>query len=46
MQGKLRAELYELGAIQSEEWLDNGSSAVNLHLSDADWTRLKHQHGF
>ena len=46
MQGKLRAALYELGAIQSEEWLDNGSSSVSLHLPDSDWTRLKQQHGF
>ena len=46
MQGKLRASLYELGAIQSEEWLDNGSSSVSLHLPDSDWTRLKQQHDF
>ncbi len=46
MQGKLRAALYELGAIQSEEWLDNGSSSVSLHLPDSDWARLKQQHGF
>ena len=37
---------FELGAIQSEEWLDNGSSSVSLHLPDSDWTRLKQQHGF
>ena len=46
MQGKLRAVLYELGAIQSEEWLDNGSSSVSLHLPDSDWIRLKQQHDF
>jgi GTP-binding protein HflX len=45
MQGKLRATLYELGAIQAEEWLDNGNSTLNLHLPDADWARLKQQHG-
>jgi GTP-binding protein HflX len=45
MQGKLRAALYELGAIQAEEWLDNGNSTLNLHLPDADWARLKQQHG-
>jgi GTP-binding protein HflX len=45
MQGKLRAALYEVGAIQSEEWLDNGNSSLNLHLPDSDWMRLKQQHG-
>jgi GTP-binding protein HflX len=45
-QGKLRAALYELGAVKSEEWLEAGGSALNVHLPEADWTRLKTRYSF
>jgi GTP-binding protein HflX len=45
-QGKLRAALYELGAVKSEEWLEAGGSALNVHLPEADWARLKTRYSF
>ena len=45
-QGKLRAALYEMGAVKSEDWLDAGGSELDIYLPESDWTRLKQQHGF
>jgi GTP-binding protein HflX len=45
-QGKLRAALYEMGAVKSEDWLEAGGSALDIYLPESDWTRLKRQHGF
>jgi GTP-binding protein HflX len=45
-QGKLRAALYELGAVKSEEWLEAGGSALNVHVPEADWARLKTRYSF
>ena len=44
--GKLRAALYEMGAVKSEDWLEAGGSALDIYLPESDWTRLKQQHGF
>lgn len=45
-QGKLRAALYEMGAVKSERWLDVGGSELDIYLPESDWTRLKHQYDF
>ena len=45
-QGKLRAALYEMGAVKSEDWLAAGGSELDIYLPESDWTRLKQQHGF
>ena len=45
-QGKLRAALYEMGAVKSEDWLEAGGSELDIYLPESDWTRLKRQHGF
>ena len=44
--GKLRAALYAMGAVKSEDWLEAGGSELDIHLPESDWTRLKRQHGF
>ena len=44
--GKLRAALYEMGAVKSEVWLEAGGSELDIYLPESDWTRLKQQHGF
>lgn len=44
--GKLRAALYAMGAVKSEDWLEAGGSELDIHLSESDWTRLKRQHDF
>jgi GTP-binding protein HflX len=45
-QGKLRAVLYEIGAVKSEDWLEAGGSELDIYLPESDWTRLKQRHGF
>jgi hypothetical protein len=32
--------------VKSEEWLEAGGSALNVHLPEADWTRLKTRYSF
>jgi GTP-binding protein HflX len=44
--GKLRAALYAMGAVKSEDWLEAGGSELDIHLPESDWTRLKRQHDF
>ena len=38
--GKLRAALYEMGAVCSEQWESDGSSRLHVRLPLADWRRL------
>ena len=38
--GRLRAALYELGAVCKEEWEPDGSSRLHVRLPLADWRRL------
>ena len=37
---RLRAALYEMGAVSAEEWQPAGSSRLHLRLPLADWRRL------
>ena len=37
---RLRAALYEMGAVCTEEWQSDGSSRLHVRLSPADWRRL------
>jgi GTP-binding protein HflX len=37
---RLRAALYELGAVCTEEWQSDGSSRLHVRLPLADWRRL------
>ncbi len=39
-QGGLRAELYSLGAVQQEEFGDDGAAHLQVRLSRTDWNRL------
>jgi GTP-binding protein HflX len=39
-QGELRAALYRLGAVLSEEYDENGSAQLSVRLPRADWNRL------
>jgi GTP-binding protein HflX len=39
-QGRLRARLYSLDAVLSEEMLDDGSQRLKVRLPEADWQRL------
>jgi len=39
-QGRLRAALYKLGAVASEEQRDDGIARLNVRLARADWNRL------
>ena len=39
-QGRLRARLYSLGAVQSEELDDNGDCHLHLRLPAVDWYRF------
>ena len=39
-QARLRAALYELGAVCNEEWQSDGSSRLHVRLPLADWRRL------
>ena len=38
--GKLRAALYEMGAVCTEHWEPDGSSRLHVRLPLADWRRL------
>ena len=38
--GRLRAALYELGAVCNEEWEPDGSSRLHVRLPLAEWRRL------
>lgn len=42
-QGKVRARLFQLGAIQSEEYSDNGEILLDIRLSKNDFERLSKQ---
>ena len=37
---RLRAALYEMGAVCNEEWQQDGSSRLHVRLPLADWRRL------
>jgi len=39
-QGGLRAELYRMGAVQSENYSDEGKAQLSVRLPRADWNRL------
>ncbi|MFT5483152.1 MAG: GTP-binding protein HflX [Halieaceae bacterium] len=39
-QGRLRAKLYQLGAIQTEQSNEDGSLSLEIRLMRADWRRL------
>jgi len=39
--GKLRAALYEQGAVVNEQYLDDGSSQIHVRMPLKDWQRLK-----
>ena len=39
--GRLRAALYELGAVLTEEWDDAGGSDLSIRLPMSDWKRLR-----
>ncbi|MFT6289056.1 MAG: GTP-binding protein HflX [Halieaceae bacterium] len=39
-QGKLRAALYQLGAVQTEQHSEDGLAHLNVRLPRADWNRL------
>lgn len=39
-QGSLRAALYEMGAVQSENYGDDGTAHLHVRLPRADWNRL------
>ncbi len=39
-QGGLRAALYRLGAVQSEDYGEDGSARLSVRLPRADWNRL------
>ena len=39
-QGGLRAALYRLGAVESEDYRDDGVAHLSVRLPRADWNRL------
>ena len=39
-QARLRAALYEMGAVCTEEWQSDGSSRLHVRMPLADWRRL------
>ena len=39
-QGSLRAALYRLGAVESEQYTDDGNAHLQVRLPRADWNRL------
>lgn len=41
-EGRLRAALFELGAVESEQFQDDGSSVLAIRLPKRDWDRLQH----
>ena len=44
-QGRLRAKLFELGAVQDEAVLDDGSWSLELKMTEKDLRRfIKHEH--
>jgi GTP-binding protein HflX len=38
--GRLRAALYEQGAVCAEEWQPDGSSRLHIRMPLSDWRRL------
>jgi GTPase len=44
-QGRLRAALYQLGAVETEEYTDDGCASVKVKLPRADWNRLMKKGG-
>ena len=41
-QGKLRAALFELGAVEEEAFNPDGSCVLTVRLPLKDWERLQH----
>jgi GTP-binding protein HflX len=39
-QGQLRAAFYALGAVESEDYADDGTAQLQVRLPRADWNRL------
>jgi GTP-binding protein HflX len=42
-QGGLRAALYQMGAVEAEEYGDDGAACLSVRLPRADWNRLMKQ---
>ncbi|MCB1843340.1 MAG: GTPase HflX, partial [Halioglobus sp.] len=42
-QGSLRAALYQMGAVEAEEYCDDGAACLSVRLPRADWNRLMKQ---
>lgn len=40
-EGRLRAALYELGAVNAERWEEDGSNVLHVKLPRRDWERLR-----
>ena len=45
-QGGLRAALYRLGAVESEDYADDGTAHLQVRLPRADWNRLMKKGSF
>jgi GTP-binding protein HflX len=43
-QGKLRAALFDMGAVTAEAFTDTGCSVLSIRLPEKEWQRLQHQH--
>ena len=39
-QGRLRAALYQMGAVAAEQYGDDGTAHLSVRLPRADWNRL------
>ena len=39
-QGSLRAALYRLGAVEKEDYAEDGTARLSVRLPRADWNRL------
>lgn len=43
-QGKLRAALFDMGAVTAEAFTDTGCCVLSIRLPEKEWQRLQHQH--
>ena len=39
-EGKLRAALFDMGAVEKESWDDDGANVLQVKLPRRDWERL------
>ena len=44
-QGRIRARLFNMGVIQSEDYSENGDVILNIRMSKSDFERLSSQEG-